>query len=80
MHWLYLLLAGLLEVVWAIGLKCSDGLSVRTREQLLNTVWGDQFEGYARTVGSHMRRLRTRLGESAALVETVCGVGYRFRQ
>lgn len=54
--------------------------AVRTREQLLNNVWGYQFEGYARTVDTHVRRLRTKLGESAEMVETVRGVGYRFRQ
>ena len=54
--------------------------TVRTREQLLNTVWGYQFEGYARTVDTHVRRLRAKLGEAADLVETVRGVGYRFKE
>lgn len=53
--------------------------TVRTREQLLNGVWGYQFEGYARTVDTHVRRLRVKLGQGADLVETVRGVGYRFR-
>ncbi len=53
--------------------------SVRTREQLLNSVWGYQFEGYARTVDTHVRRLRAKLGEGAENLETVRGVGYRFR-
>jgi len=52
---------------------------VLTREQLLNGVWGYQFEGYARTVDTHVRRLRSKLGEAADVVETVRGVGYRFR-
>ena len=52
---------------------------VLTREQLLNGVWGYQFEGYARTVDTHVRRLRAKLGGAAGLVETVRGVGYRFR-
>lgn len=54
--------------------------AVRTREQLLNTVWGYQFEGYARTVDTHVRRLRAKLGTAADLVETVRGVGYRFKE
>lgn len=54
--------------------------AVRTREQLLNTVWGYQFEGYARTVDTHVRRLRAKLVEAADLVETVRGVGYRFKE
>ncbi|MDR2727198.1 MAG: winged helix-turn-helix domain-containing protein, partial [Deltaproteobacteria bacterium] len=52
---------------------------VRTREQLLDAVWGYHFEGYARTVDTHMRRLRAKLGSAADLLETVRGVGYRFR-
>ena len=50
--------------------------TVRTREQLLNNVWGYSFEGYARTVDTHVRRLRSKLGEAAATLETVRGVGY----
>ncbi|MDR2573002.1 MAG: response regulator transcription factor [Desulfovibrio sp.] len=53
---------------------------VRTREQLLNSVWGYHFEGYARTVDTHMRRLRAKMGNGAAVLETVRGVGYRFRE
>ena len=52
--------------------------AVRTREQLLNTVWGYSFEGYARTVDTHVRRLRQKLGDRADMVETVRGVGYRL--
>ena len=51
-----------------------------TREQLLNSVWGYQFEGYGRTVDTHVRRLRTKLGAAADMVETVRGVGYRFKE
>lgn len=53
---------------------------VRSREQLLDSVWGYHFEGYARTVDTHMRRLRAKLGSAADLLETVRGVGYRFKE
>lgn len=53
---------------------------VQTRDQLLNVVWGYEFEGYARTVDTHVRRLRQKLGDYADLVETVRGVGYRFKE
>ncbi len=53
---------------------------VLTRDQLLNTVWGYDFEGYARTVDTHVRRLRQKMGPYADLVETVRGVGYRFKE
>lgn len=54
--------------------------SVRTREQLLNNVWGYSFEGYARTVDTHVRRLRAKLGDAASMLETVRGVGYRIKE
>jgi two-component system, OmpR family, phosphate regulon response regulator PhoB len=52
---------------------------VQSRDQLLDKVWGYQFEGYARTVDTHVRRLRQKLAHYADWVETVRGVGYRFR-
>ena len=50
----------------------------RSREQLLSSVWGYSFDGYARTVDTHMRRLRQKLGALQDCLETVRGVGYRF--
>ncbi len=52
---------------------------VRTREQLLNSVWGYEFEGYGRTVDTHIRRLRAKLKDQAELIDTVRGIGYRFK-
>lgn len=52
---------------------------VLTRENLLNRVWGYTYEGYARTVDTHIRRLREKLGSTGEWIETVYGVGYRFR-
>ncbi|MGE4299623.1 MAG: response regulator [Desulfovibrionaceae bacterium] len=52
---------------------------VQTRDHLLNTVWGYEFEGYARTVDTHIRRLRQKIGRYADYIETVRGVGYRFK-
>ncbi len=49
-----------------------------TREQLLETVWGYDYEGGTRTVDVHVQTLRTKLGECGKFVETVRGVGYRF--
>ena len=53
---------------------------VQTREILLDQVWGYSFEGYARTVDTHVRRLRTKLGPLKGCIETVRGIGYRFRE
>ena len=52
---------------------------VQTRDQLLDRVWGYQFEGYARTVDTHVRRLRQKVAPYSDWVETVRGVGYRFK-
>ena len=51
---------------------------VQTREELLNTVWGYEYAGYGRTVDTHVRRLREKLGRLSTAVETIRGVGYRF--
>ena len=53
---------------------------VQSREELLNVVWGYEYSGYRRTVDTHIRRLREKLGEACDLVETVRGVGYRFKR
>jgi len=53
---------------------------VRTRDQLLDRVWGYQFDGYARTVDTHIRRLRQKIGPYAQAIETVRGIGYRFKE
>jgi len=49
-----------------------------TREELLRKVWGYDFVGGTRTVDVHVRRLRAKLGESHAWIDTVVGTGYRF--
>lgn len=51
----------------------------RSREQLLSSVWGYSFDGYARTVDTHMRRLRQKLKSAASYIETLRGVGYKFK-
>jgi len=54
-----------------------------TRTQLLDQVWGYQFEGYEHTVNSHINRLRTKIEQNLNEPEfllTTWGVGYKFRQ
>ena len=52
---------------------------VLSRDRLLNTIWGYDFDGENRTVDVHIRTLRQKLGEAGSLIETVRGVGYRIR-
>ncbi|HHT04938.1 MAG TPA: response regulator transcription factor [Hydrogenispora sp.] len=51
---------------------------VLTRDQLLQEVWGYDYEGETRTVDVHIRTLRQKLGPAGSLIETVRGVGYRI--
>jgi two-component system phosphate regulon response regulator PhoB len=50
----------------------------RSRENLLEDVWGYKPGVSTRTVDTHVKRLRDKLGEAGALVETVRGLGYRL--
>ena len=52
--------------------------TVFTRDQLLNTIWGYEFDGASRTVDVHIRTLRQKLGASGACIETVRGIGYKI--
>jgi two-component system phosphate regulon response regulator PhoB len=51
---------------------------VQTRETLLNDVWGLNLNVETRTIDTHIKRLREKLGKAGGLIETVRGVGYRF--
>ena len=51
---------------------------VQSRDQLLSDVWKLSTEVTTRTVDTHIKRLREKLGESGDLIQTIRGVGYRF--
>ena len=51
---------------------------VLSRDQLLNSIWGYEFDGENRTVDVHIRTLRQKLGEAGSYVETVRGYGYKI--
>ncbi len=53
---------------------------VITREQLIETVWGFDYVGDARTVNSHIRNLRAKLGDRGDCIVTVIRAGYRFEE
>jgi phosphate regulon transcriptional regulator PhoB len=53
---------------------------VQSRDRLLTDVWGYEGDVDTRTVDTHMRRLREKLGKAADYIETVRGVGYRFAE
>lgn len=54
-----------------------------SRQELLNKVWGYQFDGYEHTVNTHINRLRSKIEEDPSnplYLKTVWGVGYRFTE
>lgn len=51
---------------------------VLTRDQLLEDIWGYDFDGETRTVDVHVRTLRQKLGEKGDIIKNVRGVGYRI--
>jgi two-component system phosphate regulon response regulator PhoB len=53
---------------------------VQTRDRLLNDVWGYETVIDTRTVDTHVRRLRKKLGKAADTIESVRGFGYRLRE
>jgi DNA-binding response OmpR family regulator len=58
----------------------SHSNQVFTRQQLLDQIWGLDFEGDSRTVDVHIKRIREKLGNSNPYwkVKTIRGVGYKF--
>jgi two-component system, OmpR family, phosphate regulon response regulator PhoB len=52
---------------------------VQSRETLLSDVWGIEADVTTRTVDTHVKRLREKLGEAGSYIETLRGVGYRFK-
>ena len=55
----------------------NEGMAL-SREQILNCVWDYDYFGDARTVDTHVKKLRAKLGDAAEYIQTVRGVGYRF--
>lgn len=52
--------------------------SIKTREQILDAIWGYDFYGNDRVVDKHIAKLRDRLGESSRFIKTVKALGYKF--
>ena len=52
--------------------------TVLSREQLLVKCWGYDYEGEARAVDTHIKRLREKLGSAAECIKTVIKAGYKL--
>ncbi|MDO5134879.1 MAG: response regulator transcription factor [Eubacteriales bacterium] len=53
---------------------------VLTRNQILERIWGFDYEGDIRTIDTHIKMLRTDLGECGNYIRTVRGIGYSFQK
>lgn len=51
---------------------------VLTREQILNNIWGYDYDGDIRTIDSHIKMLRKKLGDCNEYIKTIRGTGYKF--
>ena len=49
-----------------------------SREKILNNVWNYDYFGDARTIDTHVKKLRSNLGEKGELIKTIWGMGYKF--
>ena len=49
-----------------------------SREKILNAVWNYDYYGDARTIDTHVKKLRSKMGEKGNLIRTIWGMGYKF--
>ena len=49
-----------------------------SREKILNNVWNYDYFGDARTIDTHVKKLRSKLGEKGDYIRTIWGMGYKF--
>ena len=59
---------------------CQRPGQAQDRNDLLKVVWGYSDDVHSRTLDTHMKRLRQKLGDESSLIETVRGIGYRVRE
>ena len=80
---------GLAPLDWLVGIVGAVGFRLLiyfknnrsialSRESILNAVWGYDYFGDLRTVDTHVKKLRAKLGDCGSMIETVRGYGYRF--
>lgn len=61
-----------------LSLLLQNQETVFSRDQILQSIWGYDFDGESRTVDVHIRTLRQKLGDAGSLIETVRGFGYKL--
>ena len=58
-------------------LMTNKGLAL-SRDRILDNVWRYDYDGDARTVDTHIKKLRSKLGEAGEMIKTIRGIGYKF--
>ena len=51
-----------------------------SREKILNNVWNYDYFGDARTIDTHVKKLRSKMGEKGDLIKTIWGMGYKLSE
>ena len=51
-----------------------------SRERILNNVWNYDYFGDARTIDTHVKKLRSKMGEKGDLIKTIWGMGYKLEE
>lgn len=51
-----------------------------SREKILNSVWNYDYFGDARTIDTHVKKLRSKLGDKGDMIKTIWGMGYKFEE
>ena len=51
-----------------------------SREKILNSVWNYDYFGDARTIDTHVKKLRSKMGAKGELIKTIWGMGYKFEE
>ena len=57
----------------------NEGIAL-SREKILNSVWNYDYYGDARTIDTHVKKLRSKLGNKGELIHTIWGMGYKFQK
>ena len=65
------------ELNVVVNEEINQGIAL-SREKILNNVWNYDYFGDARTIDTHVKKLRAKIGEKGEYIKTIWGVGYKF--
>ena len=73
------LLLSILLVILTLAQSQNENQGIAlSREKILNSVWNYDYFGDARTIDTHVKKLRNKLGDKGEYIKTVWGMGYKF--